>query len=194
MSLGMVEIPSASARRVIKSLEQKCMNNKAAIFDGPWYVGCQWFCYRLEEQSSAKIDHDIWKFLFKHALKCPPLLYCTLDFFFFPFSVAASVNTTVKVHMIIPQMVRTKKPISILQCFLSTCSLWGGNKPTKSTILSLCHLAIEMLRALLPFPSTLSCIVSVCQFVLDLLKLSSNLTQIAIEYLFFFLYQSAWWL
>lgn len=118
-----------------------------------------------------------------------PTLYFGLLFLF---SVAAKVNTAVKVHMIIPQMIRTKKSIFILQCCLSTCSLWGGNKPANkkhhSLFMAFCYWDV---RSLASFSLNTPCIVSVHQFVLGLLKLNSNLTRIVIEYLFYFSFSTS---
>lgn len=94
--------------------------------------------------------------------------------------------------MIIPQMIRTKKSIFILQCCLSTCSLWGGNKPANkkhhSLFMAFCYWDV---RSLASFSLNTPCIVSVHQFVLGLLKLNSNLTRIVIEYLFYFSFSTS---
>lgn len=85
-----------------------------------------------------------------------------------------------------------KKTYFLSQHFLIACNLWRGN--LKSTATYLWHFVREILRVLLPFPSTLSFIVSVCQFILGLLQLNLHVILIAIEYLVYFFSQLAYYL
>ena len=113
--------------------------------------------------------------------------------FFFPFSVAGRVKYYRKSpHNHSPNDKNKETYCHFTEFSKHLQSLRReANKPTKSRTLYLGHLAIEMLGALLPFLSTLSCIVSAPQFVLGLLKLNSNFKLEQTQSIFFFpLYQS----
>lgn len=100
------------------------------------------FVVGREQQILAHIDHGFWKFLF---YTCSQMctFFPTLYHGYFFLSVAAKVNTTVKVHVIIPKLIIKKNLFPFTAFSNRLQSLKGKFKKHRYLFMAFCQRDIE---------------------------------------------------